>query len=217
MCRTRSHYPVTSKTIYLVRHGQTAWTEAQRVQGRAPVPLTETGKTQARLVAEYISDDCSSELSRIETSDLVRARSSAAVIQEALDTTPEVRENEALRERDFGIYQGLDDPLYHHRKQRDRGQANPILWTPEDGESWRDVETRVLTAWESIRSEMNGGEARIVVSHIGPLFCLLAAVDGRRLETEMNDGGVDIASISKVTIEDGESRLVDRNLTVESR
>ena len=43
-------------TVYLVRHGTTAWNEALRYQGRADNPLDEAGEKQGACLEEYFRD-----------------------------------------------------------------------------------------------------------------------------------------------------------------
>ena len=43
-------------TVALVRHGQTDWSKSGRHTGRTDVPLTETGRDQARLLGELLVD-----------------------------------------------------------------------------------------------------------------------------------------------------------------
>lgn len=198
-----------SKTVYLVRHGETPWTAAERVQGWAPVPLTEAGREQLRATGAYLDDRLPDEPVGIETSDLRRASESAEVVADCLGERATITSHEALRERDFGVLQGLDDDRYHRVKRDHTGDgADSLLRAPERGESWRAVETRTLERWADMLDEMALGESRVLVSHTGPLYCILAAVSNRRLEAEMRATDLPEGGAFEVAIEDGESRLV---------
>jgi len=39
-------------TLYLVRHGQTAWNKEEVFRGRADIPLNETGRKEALLTRQ---------------------------------------------------------------------------------------------------------------------------------------------------------------------
>jgi broad specificity phosphatase PhoE len=66
--------------VYLARHGQTAYNLAGRFQGQLPVPLDDTGRTQAAELAERAATHdfaklwCSPLLRARETADIVAAR-----------------------------------------------------------------------------------------------------------------------------------------------
>lgn len=199
-------------TIYLVRHGQTAWTKSGRVQGWAPVSLNETGERQIRHTADRLSEELSDTDSvRLVTSDLQRASETASIIAAGLDgvaDVSDVSEHEGLRERDFGVLQGLDDPEYRRVKGEMRDSADDRLsWTPERGESWRAVESRVTDAWESTVAEIAEDESRILVSHTGPMYCVLATVNERPLRAEMDATDLPEGSIFEIEVDDTESRV----------
>ena len=90
------------KRLYLVRHGQTDWNLAGRIQGQRPVPLNEEGRKQAELLARFFARF---PLAAVWSSDLPRAVETAERIAAphglAVHTTP------ALRERNFGPLEGL--------------------------------------------------------------------------------------------------------------
>lgn len=201
----------STKTIYLVRHGQTPWTKAERVQGWAPIPLNDTGKKQIRATANHLSDGFMSQGPiRIETSDLRRARESAEIIQETLDSPCKISDQKKLRERNFGVFQGLDDVRYHRLKEGSTGlEFESLLKAPENGESWREVETRVLDIWEKLLHGMAEEQTMILVSHTGPMYCILASIEERRLEVEMANRSLEEASIYEIIVEDQECRLAN--------
>lgn len=45
--------------VYLVRHGETLWNAARRIQGQSDSPLTEIGIRQAHLVAQRVRNQVS--------------------------------------------------------------------------------------------------------------------------------------------------------------
>jgi len=66
-------------SIYLARHGQTAYNLERRFQGQLEVPLDETGLAQARDLAERAS---SYEFASLWSSTLLRARETAEIVAE---------------------------------------------------------------------------------------------------------------------------------------
>ncbi|VEA62493.1 phosphoglycerate mutase [Serratia plymuthica] len=53
--------------VYLVRHGETEWNAARRIQGQSDSPLTAKGEHQAHLVARRVSKE---GITHVITSDL---------------------------------------------------------------------------------------------------------------------------------------------------
>ncbi len=90
--------------LYLVRHGETVANKAQILQGHQGGELNDTGKAQAREVAEKMKD---APIDVFVASDLHRAIQTCAIIaaphgvgEQDIVTTP------LLRERDWGGFMG---------------------------------------------------------------------------------------------------------------
>ncbi|WP_421014272.1 phosphoglycerate mutase family protein, partial [Glutamicibacter creatinolyticus] len=53
---SEEHEPVEERWV-LVRHGETAWNVANRLQGRSDVPLNSTGRQQAERAGVELSKE----------------------------------------------------------------------------------------------------------------------------------------------------------------
>lgn len=204
---------MTAATVYVVRHGQTPWTVTGRVQGWAPVPLNDTGISQVEATAAYLRSETENEDIRVVASDLRRVRESAEIVTEGVEVASGPDLDDAWRERNFGIYQGLSEERYHGDDAIRSPKEESFLWGPENGESWRTVETRVLTAWERLRNAIGAGETVILVSHTGPIHCLMASLTGKRLETEFINNDIAEASVARIEVTDDGAQLIARNVT----
>lgn len=85
--------------LYLVRHGQTAWSLTGRHTGRTDIPLTEQGEEDARKLADRLR---AVRFSRVLISPLQRARRTCelAGLGEVAEIEPD------LMEWDYGDYEG---------------------------------------------------------------------------------------------------------------
>jgi len=158
--------------LLLVRHGETDWNRDQRFQGHADPPLNETGREQARTVANELAAD---RIDAIYTSDLARARETAELIAERAGV-PFVLEPQ-LREVDVGEWQGLTRAELAQRfpegmrDWHERGHG----W--ERGETYEQLTERVLAALERIVGR-HPGERVVVVGHGGTIRAIRAHVEG---------------------------------------
>ena len=88
--------------ILLARHGETDWNLQQRWQGHTDTPLNETGRKQARALAEELAGE---PIDAVFSSDLIRAHETARLI--AVPRGLGVTALRDLRERHFGSVEGL--------------------------------------------------------------------------------------------------------------
>ncbi len=101
-------------TLLLVRHGETDWNAARRIQGSTDIPLNETGRAQARATAEVLAERFADAAPIVVSSDLSRARETAEIIAAALGV-PGPQTYPQLRERAYGVAEGLTIDEYHER------------------------------------------------------------------------------------------------------
>ena len=95
--------------LTLVRHGQTDWNLARRIQGSTDVPLNDTGREQARDAAAALRRDLEAEggpAPVIVASDLSSARETAEIIAAELGLAAP-RLYPELRERAYGEAEGV--------------------------------------------------------------------------------------------------------------
>ncbi|MCJ7842419.1 histidine phosphatase family protein [Lederbergia sp. NSJ-179] len=88
--------------ICLVRHGETDWNAAGKLQGRTDIPLNATGKQQARECGQYFAR---SHWDRIVTSPMKRAKQTAEIINMSLQLP--IIEMAEFVERSFGDAEGM--------------------------------------------------------------------------------------------------------------
>lgn len=167
--------------LLLIRHGETLWNAEGRYQGQMNSPLTELGRKQAQAVGIRLAGE---NPDLIVSSDLGRAMQTAEQIRKH---HPEARfeEDDQLRERHFGIFQGLRPvealaaaPEAHHRYQ----EQSPDYRIPE-GESLRDLYTRANRRINHWAAELGEGTL-IVVAHGGIIGQFLRYVVQLSLEPE---------------------------------
>jgi len=156
-------------TIYLTRHGATAANLENRFAGRSEEPLHQLGRRQLEEVAAKMKQD---NLNAIYTGPLPRARQSAEIIGNLIDTPIIAREafNEILLPH--------WDNLTKEEITRQFGPEYPTwLASPEKFavtgcETLFQVQDRAVKGIEKIFAE-HQGETVIVVSHLIVIRCLV--------------------------------------------
>lgn len=149
--------------LYLVRHGETDWNRARRIQGTTDIPLNDTGREQARATGRLLSRR---QWDGIVSSPLSRAFETAQIIAEELGL-PEPTPLDALVERNYGEAEGLTgDEL---------GIRFPDETPVEGREDRAAVAERALPALVEL-AEQGPDRSIIVVSHGGVIRTVLKEV-----------------------------------------
>lgn len=170
--------PVSTR-ICIIRHGETDWNVEKRIQGHTDVPLNETGRAQALAMAFNAAHH---RFHAIYSSDLTRTIETAQVLAQREDH--EVKLLPQLRERHFGIFQGITAaeaaglyPAAHaHYMARD------LDYDFESGESLRGFADRVADGIDWMVRH-HGGQTIAAVSHSGVLDVVYRRATGRPLHT----------------------------------
>lgn len=163
---------LTACDLIVVRHGRTAWNEAHRYQGQTDIPLDETGIEQATAVRRALSGEC---IDAAFASDLSRARTTAEIVIGERPIALELDVN--WREMQFGAWEGLTWPQIQARHPNVVA-TSPREVTPEGGESFDELCTRIALAVSAILARVPNGSRVLVATHAGPLHALMRVVLG---------------------------------------
>jgi len=175
-----------TRTLVLVRHGQSEWNAKNLFTGWKNPDLTPLGVQEAR--------QDGTELKKLDllfsvgfTSALVRAQHTLSLIFEELGQSniPTIRDR-ALNERHYGDLSGLNKDEAREKW----GEEQVRLWrrsydvSPPGGESLKDTVARVLPFYcQRILPPVMRGERVLVVAHGNSLRALAMVLDQLTSET----------------------------------
>ncbi|TXH71356.1 MAG: histidine phosphatase family protein [Thiothrix sp.] len=150
---------ISSPCFCLVRHGQTDWNAAGRIQGLEDIELNAVGRAQATQTGLYLQQW---QWDRIISSPLKRATESAEIIAEQLGLAP-VEIMDVFMERDYGDCSGMT--------AAQRKQSFPDGIIPRQ-ETLETLQKRVLQGLRQLKQEP---QARtLIITHGGVINSLLA-------------------------------------------
>ena len=148
-------------SIYLVRHGQTAWNKEEIFRGRTDVPLNEVGLREAAFAGEYLREV---EIHAIYSSPLARAWETAKRIAQFHNL--KVLPLDGVIDISFGKWEGhsLQEIRNTDRELYRQWREEPHQVRLPGGESLEEVRVRSMSALEEmIRLHM--GKTLVLVSH----------------------------------------------------
>ena len=197
--------------LYIVRHGETDWNKARKIQGQVDIPLNDFGRSLAEKTARELAgipfDLCySSPLSRArETAELILAGREVPVI-----------EDERLVEMAFGDYEGrccsksgwdLPEGFRRFFDGPDRYLA------PEGGEDFAQVKQRTGEFLQELYGNKEYQESRILITtHGAALAGLLNNMKGRSLAEYWGTGVHKNCAVTEVEVTDGKPVILSENV-----
>ena len=156
--------------IYFLRHGQTDWNVAFRLQGQQDIPINATGREQARANGKKLLgllDDPSRY--RYIASPLGRTRETMNIVREELGLPSFGYEtDDRLKEIAFGLWEThtFDELRKTAHEMVDARQADKWNFQPPQGESYARLLARVRSWLPYVK------EDSVVVCHGGVLRVL---------------------------------------------
>ncbi len=165
----------------LIRHAETLWNRAGRIQGQADSSLSPRGEVQAQQWSAVIEN---SGWDRILASDLGRARQTAELINRRLDLP--LTTDSRIREKDWGAWSGKTFSQVR--------EESPDLWNEMQGAGWSfrppggearwEVRNRSRAALKDAYQQWPGRRILVVI-HEGVIKCLVyGLLDREFLTTE---------------------------------
>ncbi len=164
--------------IIAVRHGETAWNVATRIQGQLDIGLNARGRWQAAQVAQALRGE---PLQAAYASDLARAWDTAQTIAQA--SAVGLTAHVGLRERGFGEFEGLTHADIEARwpEHALRWRQRDPHWAPPSGESLAELRDRIRHTLDELASA-HVGQQIVLVAHGGVLDVLYRLATGQAAE-----------------------------------
>ena len=168
-----------SRTVYYIRHGETDWNVAGRLQGQRDIPLNTRGEGQALHCGQVLRDlfqrdGIDSNSLAYVSSPLIRARCTMALLRGALELPPDNYEtDDALSEITFGEWEGFTIAQLHERDPQRMAQREHDKWAfvPPGGESYAMVSARMRVWHQALTRDTvvtaHGGTARGLIAYLG--------------------------------------------------
>ena len=166
-------------TVFYLRHGETDWNVAGRLQGRRDVPLNARGREQATHCGVILRDLFAREGRESATLDYVssplgRATQTMALARATMGLAPDdYRTDQQLAEISFGDWEGCTIAQLHYRDPQGIAAREHDKWRflPPNGESYEMVAARMRVWYESLTRDTvvtaHGGTCRGLIAHLG--------------------------------------------------
>lgn len=168
--KVKDHPSETKIDMLFARHGES---DGNALGDTCPImhdtPLTERGRAEALKIAQYLKT-AEKKVTHIYSAPKGRSRETAEIIAKELGLPVVIMDG--LNERDWGVWADL-----RWEQASEKLDALTIderyTFIPEGGESWQQMEQRLLASLEDIADQSVGGETVLVVTHRGCLRAIL--------------------------------------------
>ena len=151
--------------IYLIRHGETVWNRAFRLQGHKDTPLTMKGVKQAQSLGFALKDVLKNKTpSFFYSSPIGRAKQTATIISDIIDFDVErIAYKSSLKEITFGDWDGLNmqEILAQYKTSWEKRKTDRWNTSPPNGESFREAKKRATR----LLNEIDSQKYVVIVAH----------------------------------------------------
>jgi len=197
-------------TLYLIRHAENDFMRQHKLAGWLPgIHLNDRGRAQAEALVPLFAGI---RLEAICSSPLERTTETAAPLARAHGIA--VQRRASLGETRYGRWEGQSISRLRRLKVWPQLQTTPSLVTVPDGESFREIQARIVGELERIIARHAGAVA--CFSHADPIKLALAYYLGQPLDL-FQRLTVEPASISTLLVQDGRVRVQSINDTRATR
>ncbi|NEU53624.1 histidine phosphatase family protein [Bacillus altitudinis] len=181
--------------ICLVRHGETDWNAAKRIQGRTDIPLNDTGKWQAEQTGLYLKD---AHWDVVISSPLSRAKETAHLILQYVHAPLVIMDD--FIERDYGDAEGMS---FEERQKLFPNKQYPNM------EPLSALQDRMLEGIEKVRATYPDQRV-LIVAHGAAIHALLTSLADKHMG--IKDTRLENACLNYVEWTDGEWKVSDYNV-----
>ncbi len=195
--------------ILLVRHGETEWNVANRIQGRKDSPLTKKGRRQILRVANKL---LKYNIDVIYTSSLGRTAESAYGIARKIKCP--LQADKRLLQKKWGVIEGMSKMEVFRRFPESGYSSDGELtnldkrynFVPAGGESWPEFQKRLKSFIDYLKEEHSTETVLIIVHRTvaSLILGMLLGLDNRQMTTILIKSG----EINCIDIQDGKTKLV---------
>ena len=211
--------------LWVVRHGESAGNVARDAAEASglerlelehrdvDVPLSDLGRRQAAALGRWITGRRRDEQPTVVwTSPYVRARQSAAIALEAAGLELPTVVDERLREREFGVLDGLTGrgirAQYPEESAR-RASIGKFYHRPPGGESWVDVALRLRAVLDEIRMDARGERVLLMVHQVVVLLTryVVEGMDEQTILGIDREGDVANCAVTSYVLDEQAGRL----------
>ena len=197
--------------LYIVRHGETDWNKARKIQGQSDIPLNEFGRHLARETAKGLADI---HFDLCFTSPISRAKETAQIILEGRDVP--IIEEPRIEEMSLGEHEGkccssdgweLPEEFHRFFDGPDKYRA------PAGGEDFGQVRDRTGEFLEDLaRNPQYADKQILVATHGAALAGLLCYIRKDPLSRYWGTGVHKNCAVTEVVWENGEFHILSENV-----
>lgn len=198
--------------LYFVRHGETDWNKARKIQGQVDIPLNEFGRMLAKKTAKGLADI---PFTVCYTSPMGRAKETAELILAGRDVPIVI--DERIVEMGFGEYEGkccskkgweLPDNFHCFF-------TDPVNYiAPKGGEGFADVKKRTGDFLEELYQKEELQDKNVLLSTHGAALCgILSLMKGLPISGYWQQGVHKNCAVSIAEVKDGKIEILQENVT----